>query len=406
MGQIIMVKGKRLIDGTGQAPIEDAVLVAEEGRITKVGPSCQVKPPQGEGVLLIDAGEGSILPGFIDVHVHLSFSGTQISSLDHPVSPEEATFRTVRNAQLALLGGLTTVRDAGGPSGALLAIRNAIRDGRMKGPLVETCGEVITITGGHLHVCGIEADTPEEVRKAVRILCKQGVDFIKYCGDGGYGSPFTKPWVPQYKLPCIEALIDEAHHMGRQVTAHAAGTESIRYAVKAGIDCIEHATFRGREGHDYDEKVVEQIITKGIYVSMGFMMFPSQPNADTPYNHLREVKLESYRSYRKMAEAGVKFIISSDGGSIAARINEFGRLLESIVTQWMPPLEAIYRSTLLPAQYIRQANNIGSLEVGKQADLIIVSGNPLVDATAFNRVDTVVKNGEVVVRGGMLRVWS
>lgn len=404
-----VVKGKRLIDGTGREPIENPVVVIEDGGIVAVGPAQAVGIPEGAEV--IDAGEKVLLPGLIDMHVHILQNGGPTSTRDFRAgSDQEALLTGARNACLALKAGLTTVRDCGGHTHLTLALREAIARGLIPGPRLQVSGAMITTTGGHCYYMGIEADTPDEVRKAVRSLVKEGVDFIKFVGTGGHATPGSNPEAPQYPLEGFEAVVEEARRLGKRVAVHLHGAEAIRMAAQAGIDTLEHCSWRSRGTIEYDERVAEEIARKGLTVSLALPASWYRLRLDQVVDLMdraeREHLLEArYETIRRMYRAGIRLAASTDAGSTSTRIDEFALLLEFLVkTIGIPALDVIRMATLAPAQAMGLDDRLGSVEVGKRADIVILDGDPLADASALGRVDTVLKDGEIVVSEGRLIV--
>jgi imidazolonepropionase-like amidohydrolase len=400
------IRAQRLFDGTGGTVMRDTVVVIDDGRIAAVGPAAQVPLPTGRQV--VDVGDRTIMPGLIDAHVHILSTGSAISGQESRVMTDDQVLLVgARNAQLALRSGLTTVRDCGDRHYLSLALRDFINGGGLAGPRLVCSGPVLTSTAGHLWWDGIECDTVDDLRRGVRTLVKHGVDCIKLMGTGGNATPGSNPEASQYDAAGFMAVAEDAHRMGKKVAVHVHGVEGTRMAVDAGIDTLEHVPFRAHGRIEYDERLVEDIMRKGLIVSLAMpatwyrLRAEDMREARTHPGHLWETR---YETIRRMHAAGVKLVVSSDTGSTATRIDELALLMEFLVKGVQIPAADILRgATGLAAEAVGMADDIGTLVPGKLADMVVVDGDPLTDITAMQRIHTVVKGGEVVVReGGLL----
>ena len=311
-----------------------------------------------------------------------------------------------RNAQLALKSGLTTVRDCGDRRYLSLVLRDFINSGGMAGPRLVCSGPVLTSTAGHLWWDGIECDTVDELRRGVRTLVKHGVDCIKLMGTGGNATPGSNPEASQYEAAGFIAVAQDAHRMGKRVAVHVHGVEGTRMAAQAGIDTLEHVPFRAHGGIAYDERIVEDIVRQGLIVSLAMpatwyrLRAEEMREARSHPGHLWEAR---YETIRRMHAAGVKLVVSSDTGSTATRIDELVLLMEFLVKTVKLPADSVLTGvTGLAAEAVGMADRIGTLEAGKLADIVVVDGDPLTDIAAMQRIHTVVKSGEVVVRDGAM----
>src|SRR3982751_3585216 len=258
---IVVIKAARLIDGTGKTERTNAVLVVTDDRVTAVGQAGQVKVPSGAKV--IDLGDATLLPGFIDAHTHVI--GRILGDPEGPAADvkDYASFAAIlgtRNAENFLLAGFTTIRNVGAPNFDDMALRKAIIEGWVPGPRIQAAGHAIGITGGHCDANGYKpglmdggikdgiANGPEEVRAAVRYQVKYGADVIKTCATGGVLSEGDAVGATQYTYEEMKALVDEANKLDRKVAARAHGTEGIKIAIRAGVTSIEHGSFLDDEG--------------------------------------------------------------------------------------------------------------------------------------------------------------
>ena len=403
------IRARRLFDGTGRPVIRDAVVVIDEARIAAIGqvPEMQLAP----GVKLVDVGDRTVMPGLIDAHVHILSTGSAISGQEsRAMTDHQVLLVGARNALLALKSGLTTVRDCGDRRYLSLVLRDFINDDGIAGPRLVCCGPVLTSTAGHLWWDGIECDTVDDLRRGVRTLVKHGVDCIKLMGTGGNATPGSNPEASQYDAAGFRAVAEDAHRMGKKVAVHVHGVEGTRLAVDAGMDTLEHVPFRAHGGIAYDEALVEAIIRQGLIVSLAMpatwyrVRAEDMREARTHPGHLWE---ERYETIRRMHAAGAKLVVSSDTGSTATRIDELALLMEFLVKGVQIPSADILRGvTGLAAEAVGLADDLGTLEPGKRADLVVVDDDPLTDINAMQRMYMVIKDGEVVVREGAVLTSS
>ena len=401
------IRSKRLLDGSRRPAVQDAVVLIEGERISAVGPASQITLPAGTEVL--DAGDRTVMPGMIDAHVHMLSTGSNSSGVEsRAMSDSQAMLVAARNALMAVRSGLTTVRDCGDRKFLSLTLRDSIADDIIPGPRMVCSGRPITSTAGQLWWNGIESDSVDDLRRAVRTLVKNGVDFIKFVGSGGNATPGSNPEASQYDAAGFRAVADDAHRMGKKVAVHVHGVEAIRLAVDAGMDTLEHCPFRANGTIEYDESIVEDIVSKGLIVSLAmpatWYRLRAEDMRDTRAHpgHLWEGR---YDTIQRMHAAGVKLVVSSDQGSTGTRIDELAQLMEFMVSRiGIPAADVLYGVTGLAAEAVGMEDRVGTLELGKLADIVIVDGDPLTDIGAMGRVQTVVKNGELVVSEGAV-VW-
>jgi imidazolonepropionase-like amidohydrolase len=401
------IKAQRLFDGTGDPVMHDAVVVLEHTRITAVGPASQVQLPPGTTVL--DVGNRTVMPGLIDAHVHILLSGTVSSGQESRAATErQALLMGVRNAQVALKSGLTTVRDCGDRNYLSLALRDYINQGDLAGPRLLCSGPVITSTAGQLWWHSIECDRLDELQKAVRTLVKHEVNFVKLMGTGGNATPGSNPEASQYDAAGFQAVADDAHRMGKKVAVHVHGVEGMRRAVDAGIDTLEHCPFRAHGHIAYDEQLVADIIARNLIVSLAMPATWYRLRAEEmrePRAHPGHLWQDRYETIRCMHAAGVKLVVSSDQGSTGTQIDELPLLMEFLTNHVQIPASTVLRGvTGLAAEALGLEDCLGVLAPGKLADIVIVDGDPLADMSAMRRIHTVIKDGETLVRDGAM-LW-
>ena len=388
------IKGGMVIDGKGETPVPNGLILVDGNRIRAVGSRDDVSIPRDAEV--IDLDSATLLPGLIDTHVHLVMNAREdcVTSLAHK-SAVESVVEAAANARCALRGGVTTVRDCADVFGVTLTLKRAIDAGHLDGPRILACGLPITTTAGHLHYMGISADTEAEVLKAVRTVVAMGVDWVKVCATGGGLTPGSNVRRAQYSAETLTSLVQDAHRLGRKVAAHAHGTEGIMNCAIAGTDSIEHCSWmEEEEGHRYDEDAVELIRKKGLYVSHTI----TGPRTGSPeeLEALRNSEYgERFALLRRTLEEGVRMVISSDAGVPETRFEDFtGGLVIAVKCCGFSPMGAIIASTSRAAEMLGMADRVGSLEPGKHADILAVDGDPLQDIGAIRRIIGVFKDGQ------------
>ncbi|MDQ6673539.1 MAG: amidohydrolase family protein [Chloroflexota bacterium] len=320
----VAVRASTLIDGVNDEPLLDAVILIDDGRITEVGAASVVSVPSDAETL--DFAGLTIAPGLIDCHVHLVFSAGTDPLGDVLAEDDFAILlRAGANARQALRAGVTTVRDLGGRSGVTLALRDAVNRGLVAGARVMAHGSPITLTGGHCHFLGLEADTEDDVRLAVRSQVKQGVDGIKIMSTGGRMTPRTNPAWAQYSLAQISAAVEETRRAGLTIAAHGHGTAGIRNAVQARVDTIEHCTWLterdGTEVAELDEETARAMVRNGTRVvptlmpgKMASLVDPAMLTEASRRNAALRPTVIAIQ--RQMLEMGVRFAAGTDSGVV------------------------------------------------------------------------------------------
>jgi len=401
-----LVRCGRLIDGTGQPSIRDAAILIDGAQIVAVGPAADIADrPEAAGATVVDATAGTVVPGLIDGHVHIAW-GTETYPA-WPAARADSNLLmawSIASAQAALRAGITTLRDCGAPGGITLQLQKAIVDGTILGPRLQVCGPAITTTAGHGEFLGTTADSSDELRRTVRTLCRQGVDFIKIMATGGSSDPETNRLRAQYSEEDLRAAIDDAHRLQRPVVAHGNATEGIRHAVAAGVDVIAHCNWLGAEDGtiDYDPAVTEEMARRSVFVDLNIAgAFRSFPNGDgwaedwsapgAPQNR--------WELMDAMRQAGVAIFFTSD--NFGPEIAHFPRLLIDAGRQGKLGVEElIWRATGLAAAGIGLGEQTGTIEAGRRADLLCVDGDLVEDPEALLRVSAVYLDGQLVVNNG------
>lgn len=413
------MRAARLITGRGDEVVEAAAVRVEEGRIVAAGPASMVLHPADDAVPTVDYPDGTVLPGLIDAHVHLTFRHGQ-NILEHAaqVTDERALLFGVQAARRVLAAGVTTVRDCGARPRVAQALREGVRDGIVPGPRILASGPPVTTSAGHLWPIGYVADSADEARRAVRRLVRERADFIKVCATGGRMTPGSAVGRAQYSTAELRAVAEDAHRLGRHVAAHALGTEGIRQAVEAGIDTIEHCLWldEAGEGTAFDEDVARSMAGRGIFANIASSPPRALVERDwtdlTPAHVVGSTSLDGrgagsdsglrqrWELARRMRALGVAVCFSTD--TISGQWSDGHDLtyLAQLLAEagGFAPLEVIQMITAVPARAIGWGDRLGTVEEGKLADLLVVEGNPATDIRALHQVLAVYQAGRDTTR--------
>ncbi len=409
---VVALRAARLIDGTGAPPVLNAIIIVADNKISVVGDATSVRIPPG--VKVIDLGDVTLLPGLIDAHTHLIGRVLGDPEGDMAAVRDYEAFGAilgVNHARNTLMAGFTTVRNVGasGPFNDI-ALRKAINEGWTPGPRMVTAGHSLGITGGHCDSNGFRpglldrsiadgiANGPDEIRAAVRYQVKYGADVIKTCATGGVLSEGDAVGTTQYNFEEMKAMVEEAAQHERKVAAHAHGTEGIKIATRAGVASIEHGSFLDEEG-------------ARLMAQRGTFLVPTMMAGEAVERAAKNGVLKGHRAEKALAAAAamrraikiavankVQIALGTDAGVIPHGTNarEFVLMVE-----WggMSNMDAIKAGTLNAATLLGWEKNLGSLAPGKWADIVAVSGDPLKDIHATEKVVFVMKNGVIYKQG-------
>ncbi len=412
-----LIRGARLIDGLGGAPLERGAVLMQGGRIRAVGTEEAVAVPEGAEAEVFDYPDKTIMPGLIDCHVHLVSLGDGRAGDDLARLPDEIlTLQAARNARAHLYSGVTTVRDCGAKNRTTFLLREAIEMGITVGPRLVLTGRPVAIVGGHLSYFGSPATGPTECRAAVRQLVKEGADFIKVTATGG-STRTSLRYHASFTVEELTAIVEETHKFGRHVVAHCASSEGMSNALDAGVDTIVHAIHADRDGtYRYRPELTERIARQGVFVNPTLHAIRHQiwfleaehERADIGEGALAELD-ELRRAYdahagfvARMREEGVTMVAGSDSAWLNYRMGEFTHELEAMTTIGMSPLEVITAATADSARSCRVDGETGALAEGMIGDAIVVDGDPSADISALWKVADVFAGGERVDRGNFV----
>ncbi len=401
-----LIHAGRVIDGVSDRVLGERTIVVDGGRIVAIEPGYRAGGPTDR---VIDLRTGTLLPGLMDMHVHLTSEYSRTSELDRfKKDAADVALDGAVYAERTLLAGFTTVRDLGDSFRASIALRNAINAGKLPGPRIFAAGKSIATTGGHAdptngwaqHLGGDAGPTdgvingPEQAAQSVRQRYKDGSDLIKITATGGVLSVAKSGLNPQFTEEEIRAIVTTARDYGFKVAAHAHGAEGMKRAVRAGVDTIEHGTFM-------DDETIALMKQKGTWyvptISAGRWVY-ERSKEDGFFPALVRPKAAAIGpqiqgAFARAWKAGVPILFGTDTGVSAHGDN--AREFRYMVEAGMPPMAAIRAATSLPARFLEIGDRLGSIEVGKIADLVGVPGDPLADITVMERVSLVLKDGVV-----------
>ena len=395
-----LIRNCSVFDGVADAPLADAAVLVEGGRIVSVGPEAVVRRTAPDDADVVDLDQAHVMAGLLNMHTHLSLSlpgpgGAAVSAL----SPHALALYMASGARRSLLSGVTTVRCVAEKDHAEFALRRAISDGWLAGPRIFTAGQALCCTGGHGHhdTDALQCDGADSFRRGTRAQIAAGADLIKVMISGGIAGEHEQIHTPQLTEDEIAAVLETAHAWGRRVTAHAGPAPIIEQAVRLGLDCVEH-------GYQLTESVAKLmaehgtslvptlIVTrcKDFFDSLGVPEWMQQRSLGAADRHAA--------SYRIALDAGVEVMLGSDmppfwpTGGTSATVRE----LEHMAEFGLPPLAALRAATIVPARWLGADGEIGTVEPGKYADLIAMDADPTRDVSALRTLRWVMKGGAVV----------
>jgi imidazolonepropionase-like amidohydrolase len=393
----IAIRSVRVIDGTGQT-IERATVVIRGTTIAAVGSGRDLSIPLG--ATKIDGRGLTLLPGLIDCHVHLCL-GAEPDVIDAITkeTPALTLLKSSRSARQTLEAGFTTVRDVGSRDHSIFALQQAIGDGLVPGPRIVGAGLAICMIGGHARFIGQEVEGVHQVRAAVRAQISAGAAVIKVIASGGVLTPGTSPDQAQMTVEELQAAVEEAQRAGRKVAAHAHGSSGMKNAVRAGVHSIEHATLM-------DEEAAIMMKQQGVFMVPTLSALATTAACrlgcgvpDSARDKAKAMTKRHARSFKNALRHGIQIAMGTDAGTPFNFHGENAQELERMVAFGMTPMEAIMASTSAAARLIGIHDSVGTIEKGKQADLLLIAGNPLKRISLFrdrDRIAGVMQGGRFV----------
>ena len=398
--QMTIINASAYIDVNSGETITNPSVLIENHRIVKIAKKGSFKVPSSASVINLEGK--TLLPGLMDMHVHLTSDPTDNFLAARNYSIPRKTVKAVKNANTTLLAGFTTVRNLGEPGYSVIATRDAINAGEVNGPRIYSAGYSISITGGHCDdnfsapekksVSGGVADGPWAVRAKVRENIKYGANTIKICATGGVFSKGTKVGVQQFSEQELQAAAEEAHRRGLIIAAHAHGTNGIKAAIRAGIDSIEHCSFM-------DDEAISLAKQHGTYLSCDiynteYTLAFGEANGVPEENINKEKRVSQAQrdSFKRAVQAGLNMVFGSDAAIYPHGDNakQFSRMVQFGMT----PLQAIQSATINSAALLNNSE-LGQISQGYLADIIAVDDNPLTNIATLENVSFVMKNGIV-----------
>ena len=397
----VVVTGDRMIDVVAGRTVERPQLTITDGRIVAVGRQGDAVPA---GARRVDLPGVTLLPGLIDMHVHLTSDPRYSGYRGLEFTDNFWTVVGVANAKKTLEAGFTTVRNVGTRNYNDVAIKQAIEAGFVTGPRIVPATYAIGATGGHCDATQYPpsistptpavADGPDAIRAVVRKLRKYGAEVIKFCATGGVLSKTDTVGGQQYDLAEMKALVDEAHMLGMKVAVHAHGASGIKDAIRAGADTIEHASLADAEAFALAKQ-------HGTWFSMDiynddYILAEGEKNGlfKESLDKEREIGLKQRQTFQAAVRAGVKMIFGTDAGVYPNGDN--AKQFATMVTWGMTPMQAIQAATVSAADALGRTGDVGAIAVGRYGDLVGVAGDPLADVRLLQTPPFVMKGGEVV----------
>lgn len=411
----IFILAGRLIDGISDKVRENLAIAIEDERVTEISKITSElweleKKAHGK-IQIVDAREQTVLPGLINGHCHLCFSASGHPTEDVFRDDETLmTFRSQQHCAEALAAGITAVRDCGSYGKIVLKLRNAVEEGIVKGSRIISCGRPVTSTGGHCWFLQGEADGVDGMRHTSREILKEGADFIKVMVSGGNMTPGSGPNIHQFGKEELSIAAQEAHMHGTFLSVHVHSAESIKDAFDAGADIFDHCSWKKEDGIDYNEELVDKMVEKGIFLcpALGapYRMDPAQWFQSSPekVEFWKKFRQERFLLTRKMIQAGMQVIGGDDAGCRMTKFYDYWKGLKIMADALdMSPMEVIKSTTSVTARAMGMENRIGSVQIGMEADLLVVNGRPEEDLSCLAVPELVYQRGQLVARkGGLL----
>ena len=409
-----ILRAKRLIDGNGGPSLNNQSVLIKDSEIVAVGDTQDIKAPDGSSVEVLDFGDKTIMPGMVDAHTHhVGFGDGRVGDEVASYPDEVLTIQAAKNARRALLSGVTTIRENGPKNVTSLRLRDAINEGLTIGPRMHLCGRPVSIIGGHMGYFGTTPTGPNQCREAVRQLIKEGADYIKITATGG-STQTSLPLRPSFNLDELRSITDEAQKFGKLTAAHCSSTQGIVNSLDAGVDMIIHCIFQEPDGsNNFREDIAEQIVAQQAYVNPTLHVFRSSiwklmlKHEDQGLSTAEQIELDEMRRgfderlehCARLLKMGAKVITGSDSSWGNYLLGNTPYETECLVMAGMSDSNAVYSVTNDSAKSLNMDDLVGSIEPGKQADIIVIDGDPTKKITTLWNVSEVFLGGDKIERG-------
>ena len=412
-----LIKSSRIFDSKGNLSIERGAVLIEDDEIVQVGPEKDIRIPEGAVATEFNYEGKTILPGLVDCHVHLVGIPDGRAGDETAVESDEVlTLQAAKNARIHLYSGVTTIRDCGAKNKTTFMLKEAVKMGVTPAPRMIICGRPLAIIGGHLSYFGIQATGIDECRANVRQLMKEGADFIKITATGG-STRTSFPFLPSFNVDELTAIIDETHKFGKHTVAHCASSQGMINVLDAGIDTIVHGYYKEPNGsYLYRREISERLVKQNVYVNPTLHQGTESYDAliekakNRPLTDDEQAKVDTFKAGRdisienisRMREDGVNLVCGSDSAWNYYKMGEFQKEILTHVEIGMSAPEAIRSATIESARSCGVDHIVGTLEQGKQADLLVVDGDPVENITDIFNVVDVFQSGNLVDRNNFI----
>ena len=412
--QFKIILCNNIIDGISDTPIKNKAILIDGSKISDIGPRNEIKQPMGAEADIYDFSNSTVMPGMVDAHTHHNGFGDGRLGDELVKLPDEIlVLNSARNARKSLFSGVTTIRENGPKNKTMLELRKNIVRGDQIGPRMMLCGRPISIIGGHMGYFGSQVTGEIQSRAMVRQLIKEGADYIKITATGG-STITSDPLRPAFNLDELKAITEEAHKFNKLTAAHCTSTEGIRLSVEADVDMIIHSVFKEPNGDNrFDNKTAELMASKGVYVNPTLHVFRSQiwskqkSLADKPENKEDILALDIEKKeferrvddVNKLIEFGAKVITGSDSSWGDYQLGNTAYEVECLELAGLTRSKSIKSVTSESAVSIGVDQSVGTLEKGKEADILVLEKDPYDDIDNLWRVQDVFLRGTIIKRG-------
>ena len=411
--QFKLITADWLIDSKGGPPIQQGAVLIEGDKIAAAGRQQDVRAPEGASAEVSDYPGCTVMPGMVDCHTHHNGFGDGRMGDDLALLPDEIlTVQAARNARASLYSGVTTIRENGPKNVTMFRLRDSINAGLTIGPRMTLCGRPVAIIGGHMGYFGGEVTGANQTRALTRQLIKEGADYIKITATGG-STRTSYPSLPSFNLDELKAVTDEARKFGKLTATHSMCSEGIANSLDAGVDMIIHCNYRDPDGaQNFREDIAERIGEQNAYVNPTLHVGRStawilaHKRDDVGLTPGEQAQLDETRAgmdirmehSRRMIEMGLKVITGSDSSWGNYKLGNTVYETELLVHAGYTPLQGVLSVTSWAAAALNMDDRVGTLEPGKEADALIVRGNPAEDINALWNVEDVFFAGQKLAR--------